>query len=189
MLAELIATPGVRELSELRGPVGLMALHGGLEEETFELASQCAAVAGASLYAVVLPDDLKWHVPSVRFDPRRSPRLQQFLRHIAVAVSLHGFGRPGYEHTVLLGGGNRSLAKRLAGVLRARARLAVITDLDAMPEELRGLNPHNPVNLPTRGGVQVELSAGARRGPSLASVGEALAAVVGMEQRSLCAAG
>jgi phage replication-related protein YjqB (UPF0714/DUF867 family) len=34
----------------------------------------------------------------------------------------------------------------------------VITDLDAIPRELRGLHPDNPVNRVRRGGTQLELS-------------------------------
>jgi len=33
----------------------------------------------------------------------------------------------------------------------------LITDLDAIPPELRGLHPHNPVNRVRRGGTQLEL--------------------------------
>jgi phage replication-related protein YjqB (UPF0714/DUF867 family) len=33
----------------------------------------------------------------------------------------------------------------------------VVTDLDAIPTELRGLHPANPVNLPAGGGAQLEL--------------------------------
>jgi phage replication-related protein YjqB (UPF0714/DUF867 family) len=34
----------------------------------------------------------------------------------------------------------------------------VITDLDAIPRELRGLHPDNPVNRTRRGGMQLELT-------------------------------
>ena len=33
----------------------------------------------------------------------------------------------------------------------------VVCDLDAIPRELRGLHPDNPVNLPRDRGVQIEL--------------------------------
>ena len=32
-----------------------------------------------------------------------------------------------------------------------------MTELDDIPRELRGLHPDNPVNVPRRGGVQLEL--------------------------------
>ncbi len=38
----------------------------------------------------------------------------------------------------------------------------VITDLDAIPRELRGLHPDNPVNRVRFGGAQLELSSGVR---------------------------
>ena len=33
----------------------------------------------------------------------------------------------------------------------------VVLDLEAIPRELRGLHPDNPVNIPRLGGVQLEL--------------------------------
>ena len=33
----------------------------------------------------------------------------------------------------------------------------ILDDLDAIPRELRGLHPDNPVNVPPLGGVQLEL--------------------------------
>jgi phage replication-related protein YjqB (UPF0714/DUF867 family) len=38
----------------------------------------------------------------------------------------------------------------------------IVDDLDAIPKELRGLHPRNPVNLPPRQGVQIELPPRAR---------------------------
>ncbi|MDZ4827532.1 MAG: poly-gamma-glutamate hydrolase family protein, partial [Actinomycetota bacterium] len=69
MLDELLACPGVEERTDLRSPVGFLALHGGLEAGTAEIAAAAAAAADASLYAVVQPDDLHWHIPSHRYDP------------------------------------------------------------------------------------------------------------------------
>ena len=158
MLADLIASPGVQEIVSLRGSVGTLALHGGLEAHTATVAESVSAAAGASHYAVVQPDDLRWHVPSVAYDPAASPALRRFLSHVRLAVSFHGFGRKGLEGTVLLGGSNRRLAGVLARSLRARTGLRVIDDVDEIPQGLRGLHPRNPVNLPELGGVQVELS-------------------------------
>ena len=42
MLAELIATPGVEEIVAQRGRTGVMALHGGLEEQTADIAIEVA---------------------------------------------------------------------------------------------------------------------------------------------------
>ncbi|MDF2825975.1 MAG: AIG2-like family protein, partial [Mycobacterium sp.] len=58
---------------------------------------------------------------------------------------------------LLAGGGNRTLATHLATHLDIPG-YHLITDLDAIPAELRGLHPDNPVNLPASGGVQLELS-------------------------------
>ncbi len=187
MLADLLATPGVVETLDLRGPAGVMALHGGLEHETAAIAAQAAAAAGASSYRVVLPDDLAWHVPSTRFDPTQSDRLRRFLEHVRLAVSVHGFGRRGLERTVLVGGGNRRLAGRVAAALLRHTSLRVVDHVDGMPPGLRGLHPRNPVNLPAGGGVQLELSPGAREPEAAAGVAAAVASVLQAEQRSLCA--
>ena len=74
--------------------VGFMAIHGGsLEEATDEIAAEAADISGASLYAVLLPPDLWWHIPSRLVSPEASPRLAAFLDHIELAISVHGFGR------------------------------------------------------------------------------------------------
>jgi phage replication-related protein YjqB (UPF0714/DUF867 family) len=164
VLSELIASRGVVEELVLTGPIGVMAIHGGLEAATAEIASAVSAAAGASRYALIQPTDLRWHVPSTRFDPSHSPALQAFVGHVTAAVSIHGFGWRGLEDTVLVGGRNRLLAEVVGDAVRAGTKLHVVTDLEAIPRGLRGLHPANPVNLPPQGGVQVELSVGARHG-------------------------
>ncbi len=188
MLADLLATPGVEEILELRGQTGVLALHGGIEEETAAIAVAVAGRARASLYAVVQPEDLAWHVPSTRFYPAASARLRRFLEHVRLTVSFHGFGRRGLERTVLVGGANRPVARRMAAALRRATPLRVVDDLEAIPRELRGLHPANPVNLTELGGVQLEMSPGARAEDVRRGVVAAVAAVLVAEQRSVCAA-
>jgi phage replication-related protein YjqB (UPF0714/DUF867 family) len=90
--------------------------------------------------------------------PQASAALTRFLDHVRVAVAVHGYGRRERWTQLLLGGSNRELAAHLAAHLRpALAGYDLLTDLDAMPEELRGLHRDNPVNLPPAGGVQLEL--------------------------------
>lgn len=147
----------------LAGGLGLMAFHGGLEAGTAEIAEAAAAASGASLYLVRQPAGLRWHVPSTSVTPADSPALEAWLDHVDVAVALHGYGRIRQPRRILLGGTNRELAARLAGLLATRLPgLNVITDLDDIPIELRGLHPGNPVNRPAGGGVQVELPPSAR---------------------------
>ena len=114
--------------------------------------------SGASLYALCQPDDLRWHIPSVQMDPADSPALGRFLAHVDVVLSVHGYGRDGLFTTLLLGGGDRSLAAHVAGHLRAALPgYTVEDDLAAIPKPLRGLHPDNPVNRTGGGGVQIEL--------------------------------
>ena len=92
MLDQLLATPGVREQCVLGSRFGFLALHGGLEAGTAEIARAAAVASNASIYAVVQPDDVRWHVPSHAFDPAHSCALVEFLAHVEQVVSVHGFG-------------------------------------------------------------------------------------------------
>lgn len=157
VLKELLQTSGVNEVFEPGSRLGIMALHGGLEAGTFEIARDVAAATGAGLYAVVQPEDLRWHVPSIRFDPTHSRKLRRFLDSTALAVSLHGFGRDAMEATALLGGRDRSLAASLAEAIRGRG-FDVVSERSRIPKKLRGVHPRNPVNLPPLGGIQIELT-------------------------------
>ncbi|MGH9246192.1 MAG: poly-gamma-glutamate hydrolase family protein [Acidimicrobiales bacterium] len=167
LLAELLDHPGVEERCVLRSRFGLFAFHGGnLEPGTDRIATAAADRAGASLYAVVQPPDLYWHVPSVAFDPVVSRALAAFVAHVETAVAIHGYGRDGLWTTVLLGGRNRTLATRLGTVLRRTLGdgFTVVDDQAAIPRPLRGLHRRNPVNLPRDAGVQLELPPRMRAG-------------------------
>ena len=167
MLADLLGHAGVEEVCELRSRFGFVAIHGGsLERGTDVVAAAAAEQAGASLYAVRQPDDLSWHVPSTRFDPAASPALEAFVGHVDTVVSVHGYGRAGMWTTLLVGGGNRALAGRVAVALRSTlgSGFTVVDELSAIPRPLRGVHPRNPVNLPRRGGAQLELPPRVRPG-------------------------
>ncbi len=160
---DLLAHPEVVEQAVLRGRVGIMAFHGGLEGGTLEIAAAAADASGASLYTVAQPPGLRWHVPSNTVDPAIAPPLATWLSHVEVAIALHGYGRIGRPRQVLVGGTNRQLAALLSAALEARlADFAVVSDLELIPVELRGLHPFNPVNRPPDGGVQLELPPSAR---------------------------
>jgi phage replication-related protein YjqB (UPF0714/DUF867 family) len=156
---ELLAHEGVEEIVELRSTFGFMAYHGGsLEEVTDVIATAAAEKAGASLYAVVQPPDFRWHIPSTEVRPEHSAALREFIDHVEVVVTVHGYGREGFWTTLLLGGQNRTLADHVASHLRpALPDYTIATDLDSIPLALRGLHPENPANLPRGGGVQLEL--------------------------------
>ena len=116
---ELLRQPGVVETVELRSTFGFMAFHGGLEGGTEVIAAAAAEGAAASLYAVVQPPDLSWHVPSSRVSATQSEPLARFFDHVDVVIAVHGYGRAGRAHDLLLGGRNRLLAAELARRLRA----------------------------------------------------------------------
>ncbi len=159
----LLAHRAVVERVALRSPFGVMAFHGGLEAGTLEIAVAAADRADASLYTVEQPAALRWHVPSAQVDPGSSPALRAFLDHVGAVVAVHGYGRIGRPLDVLVGGADRTLARRLGGALRALLPAAsVIDDIAAIPPELRGLHSGNPVNA-SGGGAQLELPVGVRR--------------------------
>jgi phage replication-related protein YjqB (UPF0714/DUF867 family) len=157
--SDVLADPDVAEECVLRGRVGFMAYHGGgLEEMTDVIAREAAERAGASYYGVVHPPGWDVHVPSTQVSPEASLHLAAFLDHVELVITVHGFGRPSLLTSLLLGGGNRDAAAHVAGHLRARLPAYDIRDdLATIPTELRGIHPRNPVNLPARGGVQIEL--------------------------------
>ena len=114
MLDRLLAHPDVEEVSELRSTFGFMAFHGGgLEEQTDVIARAAAEQSGSSYYGIHQPADLKWHIPSHQIDPAHSPLLDTFLTHVHTVITVHGYGRRGLFTTLLLGGRNRALARRL----------------------------------------------------------------------------
>ena len=93
-----------------------------------------------------------------RFDPALSVRLRSFVDHVHTVITIHGFGRRGYFTTLLVGGQNRDLAHHVGHRLRHHLpAYEIATDLDRIPKELQGLHPKNPVNLPAKQGVQIEL--------------------------------
>ena len=116
------------------------------------IAERAAAAADASVYLVRHPDRYPHHLPSVLFDPSESARLAEFLDHVDVAVSLHGYGRIGRSTQLLAGGRNRALADHLARHIELSG-YQVVTDLADIPRELRGLHPDNPVNRVRYGGL------------------------------------
>ncbi|WP_322859444.1 poly-gamma-glutamate hydrolase family protein [Mycobacterium europaeum] len=157
-LSALLSQAGVSEAGRLRSRFGFLAIHGGgLEEMTDVIAERAAEAADASVYVLRHPDRYPHHLPSALFDPTESPRLAEFLDHVDVAVSLHGYGRIGRSTQLLAGGRNRALAAHLARHIRLTG-YRVITELEDIPPELRGLHPDNPVNRVREGGTQLELS-------------------------------
>jgi phage replication-related protein YjqB (UPF0714/DUF867 family) len=160
--SELLQFPGVAEQSRLRSRFGLLAIHGGgLEQMTDVIAERAGDAADASVYVVHHPDGYPHHLPSSKFRTEESPTLAEFLDHVDVVVSLHGYGRIGRSTQLLAGGRNRKLAAHLDRHLDLPG-YHLVTDLDAIPSELRGMHRDNPVNRARDGGVQLELSSRVR---------------------------
>ncbi len=163
---ELLDHPEVEEVCVLRGHelargqrIGFMAYHGGGLEEVTEIVAQAAAErAGASYYGVHQPVGMERHIPSIEVSPSVSEHLHSFIEHVHSVITIHGFGRMGFFASLLVGGRHRDLAEHVGGHLRRHLpAYDVITDIDAIPSDLRGLHPRNPVNLPPGAGVQIEL--------------------------------
>lgn len=160
MLREFLARPEVTELCELRGRFGIMAYHGGnLERTTDAVANEVAERTGSSFYGIVQAPPHRHHIASTHFAPAHSSALSDFFEHVEVVITIHGYGRRRHWRHLLLGGRNRALATHLAKHLRdgIPSRYRVLDELEAIPKELRGQHPANPVNLPPRQGVQIEL--------------------------------
>jgi phage replication-related protein YjqB (UPF0714/DUF867 family) len=156
--ARLLRCDGVEERVRLGSRVGFLALHGGLEPGTEGIAGVAAAASDASSYIVTQPRTLGWHVPSHHIRPGQSPHLDGFLAHVEVVISVHGYFRPEWPDAVYVGGANRDLAAALSARLRpVLPDLAVVDDLTLIPRALRGIDPRNPVNGTSGGGVQLEL--------------------------------
>lgn len=157
--AAVLDAPGVQEICELRSRIGFMAYHGGhLELMTDVIAKRAAEASGASLYAVVQPKGMREHFTSTTVDPSASGSLEAFLDHVEIVITVHGFGRRGMFGSMLLGGQNREFAEHVGVAIRSELpAYDVRTDLEAIPKQLRGLHDRNPVNIPPRQGVQIEL--------------------------------
>jgi phage replication-related protein YjqB (UPF0714/DUF867 family) len=184
-LAELLTLPGVREECVLRSAVGFMALHGGSQDRgTVQIASRAAEQAGASYYAIIQPAGLRVHLTSRRHNPDHSTLLRAFLKHVHIAISVHGFGRDSFAlwidperglviesygpairgnqsgplRGVIVGGRNDELLKAARQLLNERFAGYHVAD-----ERVRlGFHPDNPVNLPSERGIQIELPPGLR---------------------------
>jgi len=162
---ELLAVDGVVEELEIRSTIGVCALHGGgLEQATQVVAREVAERTGSSYYALIQPDGSRRHLPSTRFIPGVSEKLDAFLDNVDFVLSIHGYGRDDDFWAVLVGGSNREMAHHITGHLRAEIpdEYRVVDDTDVMPPSLRGLHPDNPVNKSENGGVQVEIPPGLR---------------------------
>jgi phage replication-related protein YjqB (UPF0714/DUF867 family) len=146
------------------GPVGVLALHAGVEAGTGEIAQEIADRMNVStlIFCQEAPD-FRLHIPSSLYDPAVCDELDDFLSRSQIVISLHGHARPSLSRAILVGGRNRSLARNAsADIRRGLDGVEVIGSLKRIPRGLRGLHAANPVNCTAGGGVQLELPAVAR---------------------------
>jgi len=123
-------TPAPQSLSELLSDVSgwsrsaglrsrfsvFLAIHGGgLEEmDRRDRRGGAADASDASVYLVAdNPEPLSHNPPVVGalFTADESARLAEFLDHVDIAVSLHGYGRIGRATQLLAGGHNRATGR------------------------------------------------------------------------------
>ena len=163
---DLLAHPDVDEVCVLRNHdlsrerrIGFMAYHGGgLEAMTDVIARAAADGADVSYYGVHQPPGMEDHIPSIEVTPEHSPALTSFIDHVHTVVTIHGYGRRGLFSSLLVGGRHRALADHVGEHLRRHLpAYSIVTDIDAIPTELRGMHSRNPVNLPPGAGAQIEL--------------------------------
>ncbi len=159
MLGELLDRDDVVEELQIRSRFGFMAYHGGtLEKATDPIAREAAELAGASYYGVLQSHPEPTHITSKELLPDQSTSLSEFLGHVDVVITLHGYGRKHLFHSVLLGGRNRALARHIGAHARfALPRYRFEDNLAQIPAELAGQHKLNPVNRPRQAGVQMEL--------------------------------
>lgn len=163
---DLLAHPDVDEVCVLRNHgdprerrIGFMAYHGGgLEAMTDVIAREAADRSGVSYYGVHQPPGMEDHIPSIDVSPDHSPALSSFIDHVQTVITIHGYGRRGLFSSLLVGGRHREFAEHIGSHLREHLpAYSIVTDIDEIPNELRGLHSRNPVNLPPGAGVQIEL--------------------------------
>ena len=90
--------------------------------------------------------------------PEQSQALAEFLDHVEVVVTVHGYGREGMWTTLLVGGENRTLAGHVALDLRpALPDYTIATDLDEIRRPCVGRTPITPRYSAPRRSVELEL--------------------------------
>jgi phage replication-related protein YjqB (UPF0714/DUF867 family) len=184
-LADLLTLPGVTEECVLRSAVGFMALHGGSQDRgTDQIARRAAEESDASYYSIVQPSGLRVHLTSRLHNPDHSAKMQAFLDHVEIAISVHGFGRDSFAFCIDPGRGPviEPYGPELRGSQTGPLRGIIVGGLNAellaaarqllcdrfagyhvADERVRlGFHSDNPVNLTAAHGVQIELPPGLR---------------------------
>lgn len=151
--------PYWKEYTILRGPVGLMAFHGGaIEMGTEEMANYIRSKTDCSLYVFsgrLSRDNYeKLHIPSSLLNPVHSEKLSSFMMTVHTAIAFHGHR---IDDFILVGGLNVALREKIVNALSDFKVKDVMGDMSPSYKLVRGESLLNIVNKPQRRGVQVEV--------------------------------
>jgi len=179
-------TPFWAEYTILRGPVGLMAFHGGsIEKGTEEMANYICSKTDCSLYVFsgrLSRDNYeKLHIPSSLLNPTHSEKLSSFMTHITTAIAFHGHR---IDDLILVGGLNRSMRKKIVNALSEYDAKDAMEENDSSYKMVRGESTLNIVNKAREKGVQIEIPfrlrqlAGKQLSEEACNVGDCIARVL-----------
>jgi phage replication-related protein YjqB (UPF0714/DUF867 family) len=165
---DVLKQKGVKEYSDKKGKVGILAVHGGrLDSGTEQITNYVHQNTPASMYVMSSRrGPVKKHrVASTKIAHTHSKRLRDIVGHSKYNISIHGHSKPGQEKTVYVGGENAAMRKKVAARLKQYLpnEYRIEYDVSKMPRNIRGTG-RNVVNRSAEGGVQVELPKELRQG-------------------------
>ncbi|MBW2981403.1 poly-gamma-glutamate hydrolase family protein [Candidatus Woesearchaeota archaeon] len=165
---DVIKQKGVKEYSDKKGKVGILAVHGGrLDQGTEQITNYIHEQTPASMYVMSSRqgDVNKHRVASTKIAHTHSDQLSDVISHSKYNISIHGHSKPGHEKTVYIGGENSYMRRKIAERLRESlpSEYVIEYDVKKMPRNIRGTG-RNIVNRSEEGGVQVELPKELRQG-------------------------
>ena len=165
---EVLKHKGVKEYSDKKGRVGILAVHGGrLDYGTEQITNYIHEKTPASMYVMSSRrGNVKKHrVASTKIAHTHSDHLNGVVSHSKYNISIHGHNRKGDAKTVYIGGENSYMRKKIAERLRETLpdEYLIEYNVKKMPRNVRGTG-RNVVNRSKEGGVQVELPRELREG-------------------------
>lgn len=159
---KLLERDDVKEYSELKGPIAVLALHGGnLEAGTEQIVRSIGENSNASIYIISVRSEEsfnKLHVPSTKINPVYSEKLHKIVENCTTAIAIHGHSRKKYDDTVFVSGSNEKLHKVVSESLKINLdNYKFRTTASTIPDDLNCDDPRNILNKFELKGVQIEL--------------------------------